>query len=235
VLNVPAAKYPCVYPDHRAMFRVIAPDAKTVSVRIGGGFDMTKGPDGIWSVTTTPLVVGFHYYSLRVDGATVADPSTMTSFGSGWLNSGIEIPEPDADADYYQAKDVPHRHVADGRPFPQDPNPSWTGYSTAHWEGDTLVVQTAGFRNDLWADMSGSPLSEAARLTERIRRPNFGTLELEVTVDDPKVYTKPWTAKLTQKLELDTELIDEICLEPPKDRARFADVRNLCADCSARI
>jgi enterochelin esterase-like enzyme len=113
VLNVPAAKYPCVYPDHRAMFRVIAPDAKTVSVRVGSGFDMTKGPDGIWTVTTTPLVVGFHYYSLRVDGATVADPSTMTFFGSGRQNSGIEIPEPDADADYYHAKDVPHGHVAE--------------------------------------------------------------------------------------------------------------------------
>src|SRR5580704_9841649 len=112
-LNVPAAKYPCIYPDHRAMFRVIAPDAKTVSVRVGSGFDMTKGPDGIWTVTTTPLVPGFHYYSLRIDGAAVADPSTMTFFGSGWLNSGIEIPEPDADADYYRAKDVPHGHVSE--------------------------------------------------------------------------------------------------------------------------
>ena len=72
---------------------------------------MTKGPDGIWSVTTTPLVVGFHYYSLQIDGATVADPATMTFFGSGWQNSGIEIPEP-ADVDYYHAKDVPHGHVS---------------------------------------------------------------------------------------------------------------------------
>jgi enterochelin esterase-like enzyme len=112
-LNVPAAKYPCIYPDHRAMFRVIAPDASKVRVRIGAGFDMTKGPDNIWTVTTTPLVVGFHYYSLQIDGATVADPSTMTFFGSGWLNSGIEIPDPDVDADYYQPKDVPHGHVSE--------------------------------------------------------------------------------------------------------------------------
>ena len=93
-LNIPEAKYPCVYPDNRAMFRVVAPDAQKVTVRIGRGFDMTKGADGIWTVTTTPLVVGFHYYSLQIDGATVADPSTMTFFGSGWQNSGIEIPEP---------------------------------------------------------------------------------------------------------------------------------------------
>jgi len=111
VLNVPEAKYPCVYSDNRAMFRVIAPDAQKVAVRIGRGFDMAKGPDGIWTVTTTPLVVGFHYYSLQVDGATVADPSTMTFFGSGWQNSGIEIPEP-GDVDYYRARDVPHGHVA---------------------------------------------------------------------------------------------------------------------------
>ena len=110
VLNVPGAKYPCVYPDHRAMFRVIAPNALKVSVRVGPGFDMTKGPDGIWTVTTAPLVVGFHYYTLRIDGATVADPSTTTYFGSGWQNSGIEIPEPGGD--FYQAKDVPHGHVS---------------------------------------------------------------------------------------------------------------------------
>ena len=112
-LNVPGAKYPCVYPDNRAMFRVIAPDAGKIRVRVGAGFDMTKGPDDIWTVTTSPLVSGFHYYTLQIDGANVADPSTLTFFGSGWWNSGIEIPEPDADADYYHAKDVPHGHVGE--------------------------------------------------------------------------------------------------------------------------
>jgi enterochelin esterase-like enzyme len=109
-LNIPEAKYPCVYSDNRAMFRIAAPDAQKVTVRIGRGFDMAKGPDGVWSVTTTPLVVGFHYYSVQIDGATVADPATMTFFGSGWQNSGIEIPET-ADGDYYRAKDLPHGHV----------------------------------------------------------------------------------------------------------------------------
>jgi enterochelin esterase-like enzyme len=110
-LNIPEAKYPCVYPDHRALFRVQAPDAQKVSVRVGQDFNMTKGPDNIWSVTTTPLVVGFHYYTLHIDGAVVADPSTMTFFGGGWQNSGIEIPEPEPDGDYYCVKDVPHGHV----------------------------------------------------------------------------------------------------------------------------
>jgi len=110
-LNIPESKYPCVYSDNRAMFRVNAPDAQKVTVRIGRGFDMTKGPDGIWTVTTTPLVVGFHYYSLQIDGATVADPSTMTFFGSGWPNSGIEIPAPDAE--FYQPKEMTRGHVSE--------------------------------------------------------------------------------------------------------------------------
>lgn len=127
----------------------------------------------------------------------------------------------------YEVNAMYRQIFIDDRPLPEDPTPSWTGYSTARWEGDTLVVQTAGFRNDLWADMNGSPLSDAARLTERIRRPNYGTLELQVTVDDPKVYTKPWTVNMTQKLELDTELMDEICLENEKSYERMKSVRPL--------
>ena len=109
-LNIPEAKYPCVYPDHRALFRVVAPDAQKVRLRIGPGFDMTKGSDGIWSVTTTPLVVGFHYYSLQIDGAVVADPSTHNFFGSGWQNSAIEVPA--SDAAFYEHHDVPHGRVS---------------------------------------------------------------------------------------------------------------------------
>src|SRR6476660_1158071 len=109
-LNIPEAKYPCLYPDHRALFRVVAPDAQKVRVRVGGGFDMTKGPDGIWTVTTTPLVVGFHYYTLQIDGAVIADPSTHTYFGSGWQNSAIEVPA--QDAAFYQHQDVPHGRVS---------------------------------------------------------------------------------------------------------------------------
>lgn len=110
-LNIPEAKYPCVYPDKRVLFRVIAPDAQKVIVSLGGGTELTKGPDGIWSGTTKPLVEGFHYYNLKIDGATVADPSTMTFFGSGWQNSGIEIPAPDAE--FYGAKDVPRGRVSE--------------------------------------------------------------------------------------------------------------------------
>jgi enterochelin esterase family protein len=105
-LNIPGAPYPCVMPDHRAMFRVAAPDAQKVRVRVGTGFDMEKHDDGLWYVTTSPLAEGFHYYLLNIDGATVSDPATGTFFGGGLYSSAIEIPA--ADADFYSHKEVPH-------------------------------------------------------------------------------------------------------------------------------
>ena len=105
----------------------------------------------------------------------------------------------------------------DGRPLPKDPNPSWQGYSSATWSGDTLVIDTIGLRNDTWIDWNGSVLTEAAKVREEIRRPDFGHLEIKVTVDDPKAYTKPWTVKLAWRLVPDTDLIESICEENSKD------------------
>jgi len=105
----------------------------------------------------------------------------------------------------------------DGRPLEADPEPSWNGSSTAKWDGDTLVVQTNGFRDDMWLDRWGSPMTAGAKMTERFRRVNYGRLEIEVTVDDPKAYTKPWTIKLNQFIVLNTDLLDFICLENEKD------------------
>lgn len=101
----------------------------------------------------------------------------------------------------------------DARPLPQDPNPSLQGYSSAKWSGDTLVIDTIGVRNDTWIDWNGSVLTEAAKVREQVQRPDFGHLKIQVTVDDPKAYTKPWTVTLKQRIVVDTELIDEICLE----------------------
>ena len=109
-LNIPGAQYPCVYPDNRVMFRVMAPEAGKVQVQLGQRYDMTRGADGAWSVTLPPQVVGFHYYNLVVDGAQVADPATETFFGSSWMHSGIEVPEKTG-GDYYEPKDVPHGEV----------------------------------------------------------------------------------------------------------------------------
>jgi hypothetical protein len=101
----------------------------------------------------------------------------------------------------------------DGRPLPKDPTPSWQGYSSAKWSGDTLVINTIGVRDDTWIDWNGSVLTESAKVQERMRRPDFGHLEIQVTVDDPKAYTKPWTVTLKERIIVDTDLIDEVCLE----------------------
>jgi hypothetical protein len=99
----------------------------------------------------------------------------------------------------------------DGRSVPKDPEPWWYGYSLGKWDGDTLVVQTVGFTDDIWLDINGNPLTSAGKVTERFRRPNYGTLEIEITVDDPKAYTRPWTVKVTQRIAPDTELNEFIC------------------------
>ena len=105
----------------------------------------------------------------------------------------------------------------DGRPLPVDPNPTWNGYSTGHWDGDTLVVQTIGFKDGLWLDANGNPLDGTGKMTERITRPNFGLVKVEITIDDPKSYTMPWTVTIDQPLVLDSELLDYYCLENEKD------------------
>jgi hypothetical protein len=101
----------------------------------------------------------------------------------------------------------------DARPLPENPTPSWQGYSTARWSGDTLVIDTIGVRDDTWIDWNGSVVTEAAKVREEIRRPEFGHLEIRVTVDDPRAYTKPWTVMLKERIVIDTELVDEICME----------------------
>jgi hypothetical protein len=105
----------------------------------------------------------------------------------------------------------------DGRPLPKSPQPWWYGYSTGRWDGDTLVVETSGFRDDGWLDINGSPLTDQGRMIERFRRPDFGHLEIEITVDDPKAYTKPWTVTVRQWIMVDEELIEFICNENERD------------------
>ncbi|HEY6347488.1 MAG TPA: hypothetical protein VIY49_38860 [Bryobacteraceae bacterium] len=101
----------------------------------------------------------------------------------------------------------------DARPLPEDPTPSWQGYSSGKWSGDTLTIDTIGVRDDTWIDWNGSVLTPAAKVREQMRRPDFGHLEIQVTVDDSKAYTKPWTVMLKERIVVDTDLIDEMCLE----------------------
>jgi hypothetical protein len=102
----------------------------------------------------------------------------------------------------------------DGRALPpKDVEPWWNGYTVARWEGDTLVAETTGLMDDGWLDVQGSPITNAGRLVERFRRPNYGTLQIEVTIDDPKAYTRPFTATVNYRLSTDTQLIEFVCIE----------------------
>lgn len=114
--------------------------------------------------------------------------------------------------------DATYRQIfTDGRPLPPIGTPAFKGYSIGKWEGDTLVVESTGFPDGEWLDRNGSPLTDAAKITERIRRVNFGRMEIELTIDDPKAYTKPWTITMIHTIVLDTELMDYICTENEKD------------------
>jgi hypothetical protein len=109
----------------------------------------------------------------------------------------------------------------DGRKHPHDPQPSWLGYSVGKWEGETLVVDTIGFNDKSWLDALGHPRSEAMRIVERYRRRDFGHMEVETTIDDPKMYTKPFTVKVTHLLQPDTDILEYFCAENEKDRAHM--------------
>jgi hypothetical protein len=110
----------------------------------------------------------------------------------------------------------------DGRSLPDnDPQPWWYGYSVGHWEGDTLVVVTTGFRDSGWLDVNGSPLTDQGKITERFTRVSYGHMIIDVTIDDPKAYTKPFTVRVEHGIMLDTELIEFICGENEQSTRYF--------------
>jgi len=114
----------------------------------------------------------------------------------------------------YEASSERREIFTDGRPLPaDDPQPWFNGYSVGHWDGDTLVVETVQFRDDGWLDINGSPLTTTGKVTERFRRPTFGRMEIDVTIEDKKIYTKPFTVRVNQSLMLDEELIEFACME----------------------
>jgi hypothetical protein len=117
----------------------------------------------------------------------------------------------------YEALHSYRQIYMDGRALPKDPNPAWMGYSVGHWDGDTLVVESKGFQENNWLDNSGHPGTESLRLTERLHRRDFGHIDLEMTIDDPKAYKKPWTVNLVFTANPDTDLIEYVCDENEKD------------------
>jgi hypothetical protein len=122
----------------------------------------------------------------------------------------------------YEANDGRREIHLDGRALPtNDPQPFWYGYSTGRWEGDTLVVESNGFKDQSWIDEWGTPASDRLKLIERIRRPTFGTLQIQMTVEDAKTFTKPFSFTVEQRLMPDTELIEFVCGENNLPAARL--------------
>lgn len=113
----------------------------------------------------------------------------------------------------YESRTTYRQILTDGRPLPDDPQPSWHGYSVGHWEGDTLVVESSGFNGKFWLDVRGLPASEELRVVERFTRPTFGELVVEITIDDPKAYEETWSVTQSMSYLPDTDLIEHVCEE----------------------
>jgi hypothetical protein len=122
----------------------------------------------------------------------------------------------------YEESTLFRQIFSDGRKLPDDPQPSWLGYSVGKWVGDTFVAETVGLNDKGALDVFGHPRSESTHLTESFHRRDFGHLEIQMTVDDPKTYTKPVSIRVGFRLLPDTELIESFCTEDEKDLAHFA-------------
>ena len=116
----------------------------------------------------------------------------------------------------YEAVHSYRQIFTDGRELPKDPNPTWFGYSVGRWDGDVFVVETAGFNDTGWLDNAGKPATEHLRVTERFIRKDFGHMDIQITIDDSKAYTKPWTVTQPLAFQPDTELLEYICNENNK-------------------
>ena len=121
----------------------------------------------------------------------------------------------------YESDTVFRQIFSDGRSLPPDPQPSWLGYSVGKWVGDAFVAETVGFNEKAPLDALGHPRSEALHLTESFRRPDFGHLDAQITIDDPKTYTKPVTILVKNRLVPDTEILEYFCNEGERDLAHF--------------
>lgn len=127
------------------------------------------------------------------------------------------LQQPDEVVILYEAFGQFRQIFTDGRQLPRDPNPAWNGYSVGRWQGDTLVVEAAGFNGRTWLDQTGHPATDALHVTERFRRADVGHLRIEITIDDRKAYTRPWTVTEPFHLLADTDLIEFVCNENEKD------------------
>ncbi len=209
--NVPAKDYcrekDCVQEERMAREQI------NIGINMPGGLPYTD-----WSKQ--------QMLDRRIEGTREKDPHTYCkppNYPRAWtLPQHTKIIQTPQEVVLLHEFNAAYREIyLDGRPLPKDPNPTWNGYSTAHWEGDTLVIQTNGIRDDMWLDIRGSPITESAHVTEKLTRPSLGLLKVQILVDDPKAYTKPWSVTIEMALQVDTQMLEEICLDNEQDVKLF--------------
>jgi hypothetical protein len=230
-LSAPAPKTPDGKPDLSGIWLTAGTDCQDPEKLTCGGVELPMGREGVNMGASLPGGLPYQPWLAALVKERIAnhakdDPHVrcfpdvfLRAYNHPHLLKIVQTPSLLVMLDEMNA--IYRQVFTDGRPLPEDPEPSWQGYSSGKWAGDTLVVNSNGFRDDLWIDWNGSVITSAAKVQERISRPAYGRLDVGVTVDDPKAYTKPWTITLHERIALDTELIDEVCLENQKDAARM--------------
>ncbi len=213
-LSAPAPRKPDGKPDLSGLFRGDSKNGKYLG-NLAADFKPGEFPIQPWAEALTKE---------RMTGAHASEYP-----GANCLPSGIPIierqpgyplkiiQEPDLFVILYEVYGVFRQIFLDGRTLPKDPNPTWLGYSVGRWDGDTLIVETAGFNGKTWLDLAGHPSTDALHIIERFRRRDFGHLDIQLTIDDPKAYTRPWTVTFWMQLLADTELLEYVCNENEKD------------------
>jgi hypothetical protein len=224
-LNVPAPKTPDGHPDLSGVWdRGMAPGARPAPPA-GFGTTPTPGPRPFQNLPSMlPGGLPFQPWASELRAQRLAENSKdhpdahCLPLHPVQLHSHPQprkiVQRPELITIVYEANNGLRQIFLDGRTLPpSDAEPWWFGYSIGHWDEDVLVVETTGFKDMGWLDEEGTPVTTAGKVIERFHRLKYGTLEIEITVDDPKTFTKPWTVKLNQRLMPDTDLIEFVCLE----------------------
>ena len=188
------------------------PDLSGVWLVSNGSFYLASGlkPEDIQPWAATLYKQREDDFRRDTDGIHCLPPGPKAGIGLGNFPMKI-VQTPNLVVILYEYQTIFRQIFTDGRALPQDANPTWMGYSAGHWEGDTLVVDTAGYNDRTSLDLAGHPHTEALRMTERFRRRDASHLELQVTLDDPKAYNKPWKLPMEFALIPDGELIEYVC------------------------
>jgi len=174
-------------------------------------------PEGLQSIHSSASALLLHP---DAKGKTADPDANCTLSGVPRLDLGPKpfkiLQSPDEVVILYQAYTTYRQVFTDGRPLPIDPQPSWLGYSVGKWDGDTLVVDTIGFNDLTWLDNAGTPHSESLHVTERFHRRDKEHLDIQITIDDPKTFSHPFTVTQHARLAPAIELTESICLENRK-------------------